>query len=79
MGVIKVLAEINIPIDLIAGTSVGSVVGGALAAGMTADEIEAMAHGVRWRSSHVLVLAGRAVVQRSDGYIHPSALSCHSF
>jgi NTE family protein len=49
VGVIKVLAENNIPIDLIAGTSIGSVVGGALASGMTADEIEAMAHGIHWR------------------------------
>ena len=49
VGVVKVLAENNIPIDLIAGTSIGSVVGGALASGMTADEIEAMAHGIRWR------------------------------
>ena len=48
VGVIKVLAENGIPIDLIAGTSIGSLVGGALAAGMTADEIEAMAHGIRW-------------------------------
>jgi NTE family protein len=49
VGVIKVLAENNIPIDLIAGTSIGSVVGGAFAAGMTADQIETMAHGIRWR------------------------------
>jgi NTE family protein len=49
VGVIKVLAENDIPIDLIAGTSIGSVVGGALAAGMSADEIEAMAHSIRWR------------------------------
>lgn len=49
VGVIKVLAENNIPVDLIAGTSIGSVVGGALAAGMSADEIEAMAHSIGWR------------------------------
>lgn len=49
VGVIKVLAENNIPIDYIAGTSIGSVVGGALAAGMSVPEIEAMAHGIRWR------------------------------
>jgi NTE family protein len=49
VGVLKVLAENNIPVDMIAGTSIGSVVGGALAAGMSADEIEAMAHGIRWR------------------------------
>jgi NTE family protein len=49
VGVVKVLAEHNIPIDFIAGTSIGSVVGGALAAGMAAAEIEAMAGEIRWR------------------------------
>lgn len=49
VGVVKILAENNIPIDMISGTSIGSVVGGALASGMTADEIEAMAHAIRWR------------------------------
>src|SRR4051794_4056423 len=50
VGVIKILAENEIPIDFIAGTSIGSVVGGALASGMTADEIEQMAGSVRWRN-----------------------------
>jgi NTE family protein len=49
IGVLKVLAENNIPVDMIAGTSIGSVVGGAFAAGMNVDEIEAMAHGIKWR------------------------------
>jgi NTE family protein len=49
VGVLKVLAENNIPIDFIAGTSIGSLVGGAFAAGMSANEIEKMAHSVRWR------------------------------
>lgn len=49
VGVIKILAEYNIPIDLISGTSIGTVVGGALASGMTTAEIETMAHAIRWR------------------------------
>lgn len=49
VGVLKVLAENKIPIDMIAGTSIGSLVGGAFAAGMSADEIETMSHGIRWR------------------------------
>ncbi len=41
VGVLKVLKEENIPIDLIAGTSIGSVVvGGYYAAGTSIDEIE---------------------------------------
>jgi NTE family protein len=49
VGVLKVLAEHEIPIDYISGTSIGSFVGGAFAAGMTASEIEAMAQRVGWR------------------------------
>jgi NTE family protein len=48
VGVLKVLAEHRIPVDLIAGTSAGSIVGAALAAGMSVAEIEAMSHKVRW-------------------------------
>ncbi|MBS1956041.1 MAG: patatin-like phospholipase family protein [Cyanobacteria bacterium SZAS-4] len=40
VGVLKVLKEENIPIDLVAGTSIGSVVGGYYAAGTSVDEIE---------------------------------------
>src|SRR5215467_5414122 len=48
IGVLKVLAEHGIPIDYISGTSVGSLVGGALAAGMRADQIERMALSAGW-------------------------------
>jgi NTE family protein len=50
IGFLKVLAEHNIPVDYIAGTSIGSVVGGALASGMSAAEIESMGKQVRWRN-----------------------------
>lgn len=39
VGVLKVFKEENIPIDLIAGTSIGSVVGGFYAAGMPIEQI----------------------------------------
>lgn len=39
VGVMKVLLEENIPIDIIAGTSIGSVVGGFYASGMPMDDI----------------------------------------
>jgi NTE family protein len=48
VGVLKILVENGIPIDLIAGTSAGSIVGGAYAAGMSIDEIAAMAAKVGW-------------------------------
>lgn len=40
IGVMKVLERENIKPDIIVGTSVGSIVGGALASGMTVDELE---------------------------------------
>jgi NTE family protein len=41
VGVLKVLLEEGVPIDMIAGTSIGSVVGGFYAAGVPVDELEA--------------------------------------
>jgi len=46
IGVLKVFAEHNIKFDMIAGTSAGSIIGGALAAGMSPAEMETMARKV---------------------------------
>src|SRR5712692_6126977 len=48
LGVLKVLVENHIPIDAMAGTSVGSVVAAAYASGCTMDEMLAEARAVRW-------------------------------
>ena len=40
IGVLRVLKKHNVPIDLIVGTSMGSVVGGLFSAGISSDEIE---------------------------------------
>ena len=48
IGVLKVLVENNIPIDMIAGTSAGSIVGGAFASGMSIDAIIAMGAKAGW-------------------------------
>ncbi len=42
VGVLKVLEELRIPIDYIAGTSMGSIVGGAYASGTPVAEMEAV-------------------------------------
>ena len=42
IGVIKALEENNIPIDYIAGTSMGAIVGGLYASGWTCDEMAAL-------------------------------------
>jgi NTE family protein len=49
IGVLKILEEHQIPIDCIAGTSAGSIIGGAYAAGMTPAELERLTRGMRWR------------------------------
>jgi len=48
VGVLKALVENDIPIDLIAGTSAGSFVGGALASGLSVGEIEAVGREISW-------------------------------
>jgi NTE family protein len=49
VGVLRALADHNIPIDCIAGTSAGALVGGTLASGMTLSEIESIGRSMRWR------------------------------
>ena len=48
VGVIKVLEELQIPIDYIAGTSMGAVIGGLYASGMTSDEVEEQLSLIDW-------------------------------
>ncbi|HSK31282.1 MAG TPA: patatin-like phospholipase family protein, partial [Candidatus Limnocylindria bacterium] len=48
LGVLKVLADNDIPIDFIAGTSAGAFVGAAYATGLTADEIINIGRGLTW-------------------------------
>ena len=49
IGVIKVLEEMHIPVDCIAGTSMGSIVGAAYATGASADELEKIVTSINWR------------------------------
>jgi NTE family protein len=58
VGVLRELEKHEIPIDLIAGTSVGSLIGGAYAAGLSPDQIERLALTIRW--SHL----GRVTVSK---------------
>lgn len=48
IGVLKALTENSVPIDLIAGTSAGSFVGGALASGLAVNEIIAVGQKISW-------------------------------
>jgi NTE family protein len=48
VGVIKVLDELRIPVDYIAGTSMGAIVGGLYASGMPAEELEHVFKAADW-------------------------------
>ncbi len=59
VGVLQALTENEIPIDFIAGTSAGALVGGAFASGLPLSELEALGRGLRWRD------VGRMTMSRS--------------
>lgn len=50
VGVLKILEQLRVPVDCIAGTSMGALVGGGYASGMPAGEIERFLESVDWRS-----------------------------
>lgn len=49
VGVLKVLEREGLPIDIVVGTSIGSIVGGLYALGYNADDIEKMAKESDWK------------------------------
>ncbi len=50
IGVLKVLEDLHVPIDCIAGTSMGALVGGGYASGLPAADIEHFVRTVPWKS-----------------------------
>jgi len=49
VGVLKVLEQLHVPIDAIAGTSMGAVVGGLYASGLSARDIEKIMTSLNWQ------------------------------
>ncbi|HEY0954667.1 MAG TPA: patatin-like phospholipase family protein [Roseateles sp.] len=60
IGVLRVLEEMQVPVDLVVGTSMGAVVGGAYASGRSLDEIEALVKAANWNA----ILADRPARER---------------
>lgn len=58
VGVLRAFEEHGIPIDVIAGTSAGALVGGVYAAGLSIDEIEKLGCSLHWRD------VGRTTISR---------------
>ncbi len=52
IGVIRVLEELNIPVDYVAGTSMGAYVAGMYAMGLSADEIEQRMLSIDWNQGY---------------------------
>jgi NTE family protein len=50
IGVLRALREMRVPIDLVVGTSMGGVVGGAFAAGTPLEQLEDLARHTDWDS-----------------------------
>lgn len=50
VGVLKYIEKSGIPIDYIAGTSIGSIVGALYSVGYRADELDSMFHSQEWLS-----------------------------
>jgi NTE family protein len=48
IGVLRVLEELRVPVDVVAGTSMGSIVGGLYATGYTAAELDALVRSTDW-------------------------------
>ncbi len=53
IGVLRELERLRIPIDAIAGTSMGAIVGGLYASGKTPDELEALVNSIDWADAFV--------------------------
>lgn len=62
VGVLREFERHHLPIDLIAGTSVGSLIGGAYATGLTPDQIEQIALHISWND------LGRVTISRLGFY-----------
>lgn len=63
IGVIRFIEEMQIPIDMVAGTSMGAIVGALYAIGYTADEMDSLLMTRDWK-----VLLSNGVPQRMQPY-----------
>jgi NTE family protein len=76
VGVLKVLEEMHVPVDCIAGTSMGALAGGGYASGISAQQMEAFLKGINWK--HVIGGLGRRdlepIEQKRQGVIYSNKL-----
>jgi NTE family protein len=51
VGVLRALEELGVPIDFVAGTSIGAIIGGFYASGLSPDEIERVIQEIDWNAA----------------------------
>ena len=60
-GVLKVLDEEKIPVDMVVGASVGALIGSLYASGIPSEKIEDMAANINWRNLFTLHLSYQSI------------------
>jgi NTE family protein len=55
IGVLKALEELRVPVDYVAGTSIGAVVGGFYVSGMTVADLEQLIESLEWETAFLNV------------------------
>ena len=75
VGVVRWFEEHRIPIDLVAGTSMGGLIGGAMASGMSADELTALLETTDWDEMFGFSpFRYKNVRRKEDGRAYPSRI-----
>jgi NTE family protein len=76
VGVLRWFEEHRIPVDNIAGTSMGGLVGGLYATGMTGDEVDQFVESINWNRSlrNELPYAARSFRRKEDKRDYPNDL-----
>lgn len=64
VGVLKVLEELQVPVDVVTGTSMGAIVGGLYASGMRAADLERELRAVSWGEVFAARVERRQLSQR---------------
>lgn len=72
VGVLKVIEELDTPIDFIAGTSIGSIVGGLYACGYKAKDIEQLFLSQQWLNlfSNRNIDSAANIIDEKDGTLY---------
>jgi NTE family protein len=76
VGVLKVLDEMRVPVDCIAGTSMGALVGGGYASGIPVDKMQVFLDGINWKRV-IGGVGGRSlqpIEQKRQGEIYSNKL-----